>query len=55
MSHMSKLVTGVALGTSGGTILNGVLTKLSPDEWSAIGVLVAGAVVLLWPLLMRTK
>gem|GEM_PF-7066266 len=39
MSRMSKLVTGVALGTSGGTILNGVLTKLSPDEWSAIGVL----------------
>ena len=39
MSHMSKLVTGVALGTSGGTILNGVLTKLSPDEWSAVGVL----------------
>lgn len=36
---MSKLVTGVALGTSGGTILNGVLTKLSPDEWSAVGVL----------------
>ena len=31
--------TGVALGTSGGTILNGVLTKLSPDEWSAVGVL----------------
>jgi len=44
---MSKLVTGVALGTSGGTILNGVLTKLSPDEWSAIGVLagIAGIIV----------
>ena len=46
MSHMSKLVTGVALGTSGGTILNGVLTKLSPDEWSAVGVL-AGIVGIL--------
>jgi len=47
MSRMSKLVTGVALGTSGGTILNGVLTKLSPDEWSAIGVLagIAGIIV----------
>jgi len=47
MSHMSKLVTGVALGTSGGTILNGVLTQLSPDEWSAIGVLagIAGIIV----------
>jgi hypothetical protein len=47
MSRMSKLFTGVALGTSGGTILNGVLTKLSPDEWSAIGVLagIAGILV----------
>ncbi|MCW8351759.1 phage holin [Citrobacter portucalensis] len=44
---MSKLVTGVALGTSGGTILNAVLTKLNPDEWSAIGVLarIAGIVI----------
>lgn len=44
---MSKLVTGVALGTSGGTILNGVLTSLSPDEWSAIGVLagIAGIII----------
>lgn len=47
MSHMSKLVTGVALGTSGGTIVNGILTKFSPDEWSAIGVLagIAGIVI----------
>jgi len=44
---MSKLVTGVALGTSGGTILNGVLTKLSPDEWSAVGVL-AGIAGINW-------
>lgn len=28
---------------SGGTILNGVLTKLSPDKWSVGGVM-AGAV-----------
>lgn len=47
MSHMSKLVTGVALGTSGGTIVNGILTKFSPDEWSAIGVLagIAGIII----------
>lgn len=47
MSHISKLVTGIALGTSGSTILNGVLTKLSPDEWSSIGMLVgiAGIVI----------
>ncbi len=43
---MSKLASGAAYGASAGTIANGLLTKLSPDEWSAVGVL-AGIVVAL--------
>ncbi|WP_376749751.1 MULTISPECIES: class II holin family protein [Pantoea] len=43
---MSKLDSGAAYGASAGTIANGLLTRLSPDEWSAVGVL-AGIVVAL--------
>lgn len=41
---MSKLATGAVYGASSGTIAVGLLTRLSPDEWSAVGVL-AGIVV----------
>lgn len=44
---MSKLATGVALGTSGGTVVNGLLTRFSPDEWSAIGVIAGVAGIIL--------
>ncbi|WP_313079548.1 phage holin [Atlantibacter sp.] len=46
MSNMSKLASGAAYGASAGTVANGVLTRLSPDEWSAVGV-IAGIVVAL--------
>jgi len=42
--NMSKIATGAAYGASSGTIAVGLLTRLSPDEWSAVGVL-AGIVV----------
>ncbi|WP_249328110.1 phage holin [Cronobacter sakazakii] len=35
---MSKLASGAAYGASAGTVANGLLTRLSPDEWSAVGV-----------------
>jgi len=44
---MSKLASGAAYGASAGTIANGLLTKLSPDEWSAVGVLAGILVALL--------
>lgn len=44
---MSKLASGAAYGASAGTIANGLLTRLSPDEWSAIGVLAGILVALL--------
>jgi len=37
---MSKFTTGVAYSASAGSVLHGVLTYFSPDEWSAVGVLV---------------
>lgn len=46
MHTMSKLASGLACGASAGTVANGVLTRLSPDEWSAVGV-IAGIVVAL--------
>ena len=46
MHNMSKLASGAAYGASAGTVANGVLTRLSPDEWSAVGV-IAGIVVAL--------
>ncbi|EJO9055068.1 lysis protein [Cronobacter sakazakii] len=46
MSHMRKLASGAAYGASAGTVANGLLTRLSPDEWSAVGV-IAGIVVAL--------
>ena len=46
MSNMSKLASGAAYGASAGTVANGLLTRLSPDEWSAIGV-IAGIVIAL--------
>jgi len=44
---MSKLASGAAYGSSAGTIANGLLTRLSPDEWSAVGVLAGILVALL--------
>jgi len=44
---MSKLASGAAYGASAGTIANGLLTRLSPDEWSAVGVLAGIMVALL--------
>ncbi|MGE1562092.1 phage holin [Pantoea septica] len=44
---MSKLASGAAYGASAGTIANGLLTRLSPDEWSAVGVLAGILVALL--------
>lgn len=46
MSNMSKLASGAAYGASAGTVANSLLNRLSPDEWSAIGV-IAGIVVAL--------
>jgi len=43
---MSKLASGAAYGASAGTVANGLLNRLSPDEWSAVGVL-AGIIVAL--------
>lgn len=37
---MSKFTTGVAYSASAGSVLHGVLTYFSPEEWSAVGVLV---------------
>jgi hypothetical protein len=47
MKHMSKLASGAAYGASAGTVANGLLTRLSPDEWSTIGVIVGIFVALL--------
>ncbi|EOV0703610.1 phage holin [Cronobacter sakazakii] len=47
MSHMSKLASGAAYGASAGTVANGLLTRLSPDEWSAVGVIAGNVVALL--------
>ncbi|ELQ6226000.1 phage holin [Cronobacter turicensis] len=47
MSHMSKLASGAAYGASAGTVANGLLTRLSPDEWSAVGVIAGIFVALL--------
>lgn len=41
---MSKLASGAVYGASSSTIAVGLLTRLSPDEWSAVGVL-SGIVV----------
>ncbi len=46
INNMSKLASGAVYGASAGTVANGLLTRLSPDEWSAVGVL-AGIVVAL--------
>jgi hypothetical protein len=40
----SKLASGAVYGASSSTIAVGLLTCLSPDEWSAVGVL-SGIVV----------
>ncbi|MFW7250746.1 MULTISPECIES: class II holin family protein [Enterobacter] len=40
MYSMDKLTTGAAYGASAGSILNGMLNAYSPEQWSAIGVLV---------------
>ncbi|WP_312227183.1 class II holin family protein [Pseudescherichia sp.] len=43
---MSKVASGAAYVASAGTVANGLLTQLSPDEWSAVGV-IAGIVIAL--------
>ncbi|MGP4140952.1 phage holin [Sodalis praecaptivus] len=43
MQNMSRLMTAAACGASAETVANGVLTKFSPDEWNAIGI-IAGSV-----------
>jgi len=55
MSNMSKLASGAAYGVSAGTVANGLLTRLSPDEWSAIGVIAGIVVALLKPHWRRSK
>jgi Na+/pantothenate symporter len=47
MYRMDKLTTGVAYGASAGSILNGILNALSPEQWNAIGVLVGIIVAVL--------
>lgn len=47
MFDMSKLATGAAYGASAGTVANGLLTRLSPDEWSALGVIIGIVVAIL--------
>lgn len=37
---MSKLTTSVAYSASAGAILHSILSWFSPEEWSALGVLV---------------
>ncbi|WP_276642920.1 phage holin [Siccibacter turicensis] len=52
MHNMSKLASGAAYGASAGSVANGLLNRLSPDEWSAVGV-IAGIVVALLTLLIN--
>ncbi|EJG0814160.1 MULTISPECIES: phage holin [Enterobacteriaceae] len=47
MFDMSKLATGAAYGASAGTVANSLLTRLSPDEWSAVGVIVGIVVAIM--------
>ncbi|MDI7608812.1 MULTISPECIES: phage holin [Enterobacteriaceae] len=47
MFNMSKLATGAAYGASAGTVANSLLTRLSPDEWSAVGVIVGIVVAIM--------
>lgn len=44
---MDRLTSGAAYSTSAGLVSNGILTWLSPDEWSAFGVLTGFALALL--------
>ncbi|HBI10207.1 MULTISPECIES: phage holin [Franconibacter] len=44
---MSKLASGAAYGASAGAVANSLLTRLSPDEWSAMGVITGIVVALL--------
>jgi hypothetical protein len=52
MHNMSKLASGAAYGASAGSVANGLLNRLSPDEWSAVGV-IAGIVVALLTLFIN--
>lgn len=52
MHNMSKLASGAAYGASAGSVANGLLSRLSPDEWSAVGV-IAGIVVALLTLFIN--
>lgn len=47
MHNMSKLASGAAYGASAGSVANGLLNRLSPDEWSAVGVITGIVVALL--------
>lgn len=44
---MSKLASGAVYGACAGSVANGLLNRLSPDEWSAVGVLIGIAIALL--------
>lgn len=48
---MSKVASGVVYGASAGTVANSILTRYSPDEWSAIGI-IGGLVVAVLGLLV---
>jgi len=44
---MYKLTTGVAYGASAGSVLNGLLNTLSPEQWNALGVIAGIAIAIL--------
>lgn len=44
---MSQLASGAVYGASAGTVATSLLLRLSPDEWSAVGVLAGIAIALI--------
>lgn len=46
-TEMNKIASSAAYGASVGSVANGVLTSLSPDAWSAVGVLVGILIALM--------
>ncbi len=44
---MSQLASGAAYGASGATVVTSFLVRLSPDEWSAVGVLAGIAIAII--------
>lgn len=45
--EISNKATNAAYGASFGSVANGLLTSLSPDAWSAVGVLAGIAIALM--------